>query len=57
MMTPVRRDLPSRTVTFLFTDIAGSTRLLHELGPERYAEALALVKERKVIGKAVLATR
>jgi hypothetical protein len=24
---------------------------------ERYAEALALVKERKVIGKAVLATR
>jgi predicted ATPase len=35
------RDLPSGTVTFLFTDIEGSTRLLHELGPERYAEALA----------------
>ena len=35
------RDLPSGTVTFLFTDIEGSTSLLHELGPERYAEALA----------------
>ncbi|MFN2589308.1 MAG: adenylate/guanylate cyclase domain-containing protein [Actinomycetota bacterium] len=34
-------DLPSGTVTFLFTDIEGSTRLLHELGPEAYAEALA----------------
>ena len=33
------RDLPSGTVTFLFTDIEGSTRLLHELG-ERYAEVL-----------------
>jgi class 3 adenylate cyclase len=28
------RDLPSGTVTFLFTDVAGSTRLLHELGTE-----------------------
>jgi class 3 adenylate cyclase len=35
------RDLPAGTVTFLFTDIEGSTRLLHELGPERYADALA----------------
>jgi predicted ATPase len=34
------RSLPSGTVTLLFTDIAGSTRLLEELG-ERYAEALA----------------
>ena len=34
-------ELPRGTVTFLFTDIEGSTRLLHELGPERYAEALA----------------
>ena len=25
--------LPSGTVTFLFSDIEGSTRLLHELGP------------------------
>ena len=34
-------ELPSGTVTFLFTDVEGSTRLLHELGAERYAEALA----------------
>jgi predicted ATPase/class 3 adenylate cyclase len=34
-------DLPTGTVTFLFTDIEGSTRLLAELGPEPYAEALA----------------
>ncbi len=41
MMDPVRGDLPSGTVTFLFTDVGGSTRLLHELGVEAYAEALA----------------
>ena len=35
------RDLPTGTVTFLFTDIEGSTRLLHELGAERYEVALA----------------
>src|SRR5216117_562677 len=35
------RDLPSGTVTFLFTDIEGSTKLLHELSEEGYAEALA----------------
>jgi len=34
------RELPSGTVTFLFTDIEGSTRLLSELG-EGYAQALA----------------
>lgn len=34
------RELPSGTVTLLFTDIEGSTRLLRELG-DRYAEALA----------------
>ena len=33
--------LPAGTVTFLFTDIEGSTGLLHELGEARYAEALA----------------
>jgi predicted ATPase/class 3 adenylate cyclase len=33
--------LPTGTVTFLFTDIEGSTRLLIELGPGPYAEALA----------------
>jgi hypothetical protein len=36
----VPRDLPSGTVTFLFTDIEGSTRLLRQLGPDVYAEAL-----------------
>ena len=34
-------DLPSGTVTFLFTDIEGSTRLLQELGRDRYAGVLA----------------
>ena len=34
-------ELPAGTVTFLFTDVEGSTKLLHELGSERYAEALA----------------
>ena len=34
------RDLPTGTITFLFTDIEGSTRLLDELG-DRYAEVLA----------------
>ena len=37
----VVRDLPSGTVTFLFTDIEGSTKLLHALGAEAYAAALA----------------
>ena len=37
----MRAELPSGTVTFLFTDIEGSTRLLHELGPDAYSEALA----------------
>src|SRR5918997_986811 len=35
------RDLPAGTVTFLFTDVEGSTRLLQELGPEGYAQAWA----------------
>ena len=37
----MRPDLPTGTVTFLFTDIEGSTRLLHALGPAAYADALA----------------
>src|SRR3990170_2177318 len=49
-MTPVRRDLPSGTVTFLFTDVEGSTRLLHELGADGYAEALA--EHRRVLREA-----
>ncbi|HET7352949.1 MAG TPA: adenylate/guanylate cyclase domain-containing protein [Gaiellaceae bacterium] len=34
------RELPSGRVTLLFTDVEGSTRLLHELG-DGYAETLA----------------
>jgi predicted ATPase len=34
------RTLPTGTVTFLFTDVEGSTRLLHELG-DGYARVLA----------------
>src|SRR5688500_6844415 len=34
-------NLPSGTVTFLFSDIEGSTSLLKRLGNERYAEVLA----------------
>ncbi len=36
----MRGDLPSGAVTFLFTDIEGSTKLLHALGAESYAKAL-----------------
>ena len=50
MMTPVRGDLPSGTVTFLFTEVEGSTKLLHELGPEKYAQALA--EHRRMIREA-----
>jgi predicted ATPase len=37
-------DLPTGTVTFLFSDIEGSTKLLHELG-DAYAGALAEHRE------------
>ena len=37
----MERALPAGTVTFLFTDVEGSTQLLHSLGEERYADALA----------------
>jgi len=46
----MRPELPSGTVTFLFTDVEGSTRLLHELGAEAYAEALA--EHRRLIREA-----
>src|SRR5437762_2371051 len=49
----MRRELPSGTVTFLFTDIEGSTRLLRELGVERYADALA--EHRRVLREAFTA--
>src|SRR5215468_4241119 len=42
-------ELPSGTVTFLFTDVEGSTRLLEELGP-RYVDALA--EHRRIIREA-----
>jgi predicted ATPase len=35
------RELPAGTVTLLFTDIDGSTRLIEELGESRYVDALA----------------
>src|SRR4051812_42906488 len=41
--------LPQGTVTFLFTDVEGSTRLLHELG-EAYADVLA--EHRRVLREA-----
>jgi predicted ATPase len=43
-------ELPRGTVTFLFTDIEGSTRLLQELGSEGYARAL--VEHRRVLREA-----
>jgi predicted ATPase len=46
------RELPTGTVTFLFTDIEGSTRLLHELG-DAYADALA--EHRRVLREAFVA--
>ena len=47
------RDLPTGTVTFLFTDIEGSTRLLRQLGPDLYAEALT--QHRRVLRDAFAA--
>jgi predicted ATPase/class 3 adenylate cyclase len=38
------RDLPAGTVTLLFADVEGSTRLLHALG-ERFAPARARMRE------------
>src|SRR5918997_938154 len=47
----MRRSLPSGTVTFLFTDVEGSTRLLHQLGAEEYDRALA--EHRRIVRDAV----
>ena len=49
----MRPDLPTGTVTFLFTDVEGSTKLLHELGAEPYAEALA--EHRRIVREACAA--
>ena len=46
----MRRDLPSGTVTFLFTDVEGSTELLHELGAREYEKAL--VEHRRILREA-----
>src|SRR5438128_3850699 len=48
-MLGLMRELPSGTVTFLFTDIEGSTKLLYELG-DAYAQALA--EHRRVLREA-----
>jgi predicted ATPase/class 3 adenylate cyclase len=47
---PAPQALPRGTVTLLFTDIEGSTRLLQDLGRERYVEALA--SHRKLLREA-----
>jgi predicted ATPase/class 3 adenylate cyclase len=39
---PLVGEQPTGTVTMLFTDIEGSTRLLERLGPDRYRESLDL---------------
>ena len=49
----MRRDLPSGNVTFFFSDVEGSTRLLHELGVATYAEKLAA--HRRVVREACTA--
>jgi predicted ATPase/class 3 adenylate cyclase len=46
----VRADLPSGTITFLFTDVEGSTHLLRDLGADSYGDALA--EHRRVIREA-----
>jgi len=46
----VQPELPTGTLTFVFTDIEGSTRLLRELGPERYAGVLG--EHRRVLREA-----
>jgi predicted ATPase/class 3 adenylate cyclase len=48
-MQAVRSSLPTGTVTFLFTDIEGSTRLLQQLGA-RWEEVLA--DERRLVREA-----
>jgi predicted ATPase len=43
-------EQPSGTVTLVFTDIEGSTRLLYELGQDAYQEALA--EHRRIVREA-----
>jgi predicted ATPase len=51
-MSLVSQSLPRGTVTFLFTDVEGSTKLLHELGADTYAEAL--IEHRRVLRDAFM---
>ncbi len=46
----MKATLPSGTVTFLFTDVEGSTQLLHEVGAEAYDQAL--LEHRRVLREA-----
>ena len=48
-----REELPTGTVTFMFTDIEGSTDLLRSLGGEPFGQEL--VRQRERIRKAVVA--
>lgn len=49
----MRPQLPTGTVTLLFTDVEGSTRLLHDVGAAVYAEALA--EHRRIVREVVAA--
>ena len=49
---PMPRDLPSGSVTFLFSDVEGSTKLLRELGAEPYAR---LLMEHRAVMRAAFA--
>ena len=46
------RELPTGTVTFVFTDVEGSTRLLQQIGADAYAAALA--EHRRALREAFL---
>jgi predicted ATPase/class 3 adenylate cyclase len=47
----VADSLPAGTITFLFTDVEGSTKLLEDIGAARFAEALA--EHRQVVREAL----
>ena len=49
----MRQELPTGTVTLLFSDVEGSTTLLHELGAEAYADVLA--EHRRIVRAACAA--